>query len=313
MTEDESSSTAGLQRVFYECAVCNQTINFTMEKAVHLERQELKINGLASYIDKHADKAGNDHGVKLFIDPNFHVRTNHELKIEEKKKSAIPMPGLKVTEISSNYPWKTWARLDLELKSEKVKFALNLDREASEKDHTISSKIQTQSTLGLVECSVDAIVHENASVTFQYISLWMQSLCNSLELAASIHIDLVPEVLRYIDTHTYREITPADKKIIAILIDKASILYPKRDTIEMLQKYGPGLTLIELSSAQFTKIAIKLSEFDKFTMRDIQDILKDEMIENAVLEEEVIILALFYLLSMDAFDYKLSYLHQNFD
>lgn len=303
----------GLQRVFYECVECQQTINFTMEKDVHLQRQELKTNGLASYIDVHPDKDGNDHGVKLFIDPNFHVRTNHKLKVEDQKKTAIPMPGFKITDINTSFPWKTWAKLNLDLKAEKLRFQLELDREASSDDHTISSKITTESTLGLIHCNVDAIVHENAAISFQYISQWMQSLCNSLERAAAIHIDLIPEVIRYIDTHTYREITAADETIIAILIDKASILIPNKNTIAMLQKYGPGMDLIELNSVQFTKIAQKLSQYDQFTMRDIQEILKDEIIEDAELEEEVIILALFYALSMDAFDFKLSYLRHDYD
>ncbi len=304
----------GQQRVFYECVVCGQTINFTLEKEVHCRRGELKTNGLASYIDVHADKDGNDHGVKLFIDPNFHVRTNHKLKAEDDKpKSAIPMPGFKTTDINTAYPWRTWGDLTLDLKAEKLRFRLKLDREANTDDHTISSEIVTSSTLGLVDCKVDAIVHENAAVSFQYISQWMQSLCNSLERAASIHVDLIPEVLRYIDTHTYREISSADETIIAILIDKASVLIPNRKTIEMLQKYGPGMDLIELNSVQFTKITTKLSEYEQFAMRDIQDILKDEIIVDAELEEEVIILALFYALSMDAFEFKLSYLRRHFD
>lgn len=302
------------QKVSYMCTKCRQTINFVMARDVHLQRKELEINGLASYIDVHADKEGVDHGLKLFIDPNFHVRTNHELGAKlGKKTSAIPMPGIKTTNLTTNYPWKTWVRLELDLKQENLKFFLELDKSQKDTKNMVSSEINTYSTLRLIECKMEALVHEKATASFHYLSKWMQSLCNSLELAASIHIDLIPEVLRYIDTHSYREITNIDRTIIAILIDKASILVPNKRTIVMLQKYGPGLDLIELSTVQFTKIAKKLSEYERFSMRDIQDILKDEMIVNAELEEEVIVLGLFYLLSMDAFDYHLSYLHHEFE
>lgn len=309
-----SESNQGMKKVSYLCASCGQTINFGMDEKVHLQRQELKISGLASYIDVHEDKNGRSHGLKLFVDPNFHVRTNHKLELnEEKSSSPIPMPGFKTKNLTTNYPWKTWVKLELELKKENLKFFLELGKDAHDREHMVNSEIKTVSSLGLIESKIDAIVHENATISFQYISQWMQSLCNSLELAASIHVDLIPEVLRYIDTHSYREISHLDRVIIAILIDRASILIPNKDTIKMLKKYGPGLDLIGLNSHQFTKIATKLSEFDQFTMRDIQDILKEEIDDDAELEEEIIILALFYLLSMNAFDYKLSYLHKEFE
>ena len=242
------TSIEGMKKVSYLCVTCSQTINFGMDAEVHLARQELKINGLASYIDVHPDKEGKDHGIKMFIDPNFHVRTNHKLepKSAQKKKSLVPMPGFKTTNLNTKYPWKTWAKLELSLNTENIKFFLELDREASTEEHTIKSEIQTTSTLGLVDCKVDAIVGENEFQSFEFIATWMQSLCNSLELAAAIHVDLIPEVLRYIDTHVYRQITKMDETIIAILIDKASILIPNLETFGMLDKFGPGLNLIEV-------------------------------------------------------------------
>ena len=89
------SGNTDIKLVSYLCSSCSQTRNLNIDKVVHLQRRELEINGLASYIDVHARKDGTDpHGSKLFIDRNFHVRTNNALKVKTvaKSASAIPMP-----------------------------------------------------------------------------------------------------------------------------------------------------------------------------------------------------------------------------
>lgn len=300
--------------ISYLCSECGRTRNLNIDKDVHLNRRELTINGLASYIDVHADKNGKArHGQRIFIDKNFHVRTNNVLKVKEaspsvKKTSSgiIPTPGFKTKNLTTKYPWDSWSYLELDLKAEGLKFILELEK--PEEKNIIGSRITTVSELGSVVCNLDAIVKDNAPEVIEYITQWMSSFCNSLELAASIHVDLIPEILRYIDHHVLRRPTFTDNLVIQILIDKASVLIPDKHTMNMISEHGPGMELIGLDQEKLKKIALKLGGFEKIVMVDIQKILVEELEKDKALEEEFIVLALFYLISMDAFDYRLSYL-----
>ena len=303
-----------IRRVGYICVECKQTRSLNIDADVHLKRRELSINGPASYIDVHADKEGNRHGVKLFIDPNFHVRTNNVLKIKREVKlptgpgPSIPMPGMKTKNLTTKFAWSSWSRLELNLKAEGITFVLEVENKNS------SSKIpsvSTSSELGAVTCSADPVVEEDSDEVIEYMDGWLTSLCNSLELASSLHMDLIPEILRYIDHHVHRRITYNDEVIINILVDKAAILIPDKTTMQMVSKYGPAMKLIGLDPVSLGKIATRLSKEDQFSMVDIQKILENEMDKESALEEEVIVLAMFYLISLDAFDYKLSYLQEN--
>lgn len=305
------SSNSDIKQVSYLCSQCGQTRKLNIDRDVHLQRRELEVNGLASYIDVHADKGGTSrHGIKIFIDKNFHVRTNNVLKIKSvaPKTGAIPMPGFKTREISTKYDWNSWLDLELEIKTENLKFVLELDRELEQNQTT--SKITAESELGSVICSIDALTDDPSAETLLNIEGWIKSLVNSLELASAIHVDLIPEILRYIDHHGHRRITYTDEIIVSILIDKSSILIPDQKTMKMIAKYGPAMSLIGLNPEQLSKIADKLCEYDQFSMIDIREILESELEVESELEEEFIVLALFYLISLDAFDYKLSYLQQ---
>ncbi|MHA2502563.1 MAG: hypothetical protein ACXAE3_06830 [Candidatus Kariarchaeaceae archaeon] len=298
-----------IQKVSYLCSECSQTRNLNIDRVVHLQRRELDVNGLASYIDVHAKKDGTDpHGSKLFIDKNFHVRTNNALKVKTaaKSPSAIPMPGMRTTNLTTKYGWSSWTGLELELKSESLKFLL--EHEMDLDDEHIGHTIEITSELGSVVCTIEAVIPENAPEQKEYLAGWMQSFVNKMELASSLHRDLIPEVLRYLDHHVHRRITYLDQTIISILIDRSSILIPDKDTMRMIAKYGPAMSLIGLDPEKLSSIATKLCELDQFSMIDIQHILESELDRDSELEEEFVVLALFYLLSLDAFDYKLSYL-----
>jgi len=305
-----SANTSDIKQVSYLCGECGATRNLNIDKDVHLQRRELEINGLASYIDVHARKDGtNPHGIKLFIDGNFHVRTNNVLKVKtpaKSKPSAIPMPGFKTKNLTTKYDWKSWTKLELEIKTDNLKFVLELDREMD--DSEVGHSMTVSSELGSVICTLDAVIDENSAEMTDYIEGWIQSFVNSIELASSLHRDLIPEVLRYIDHHVHRRITYSDEIIISILIDKSSILIPDQETMTMIAKYGPAMSLIGLDPDKLSTIAMKLTEYDQFSMIDIQKILESEIDQEAELEEEFVVLALFYLISLDAFDYKLSYL-----
>jgi hypothetical protein len=298
--------------VGYICSVCKKQRNLTIDADVHLKRRELTINGLASYIDIHADDSGMRHGSKLFIDPNFHVRTNSAMKVKKELEAhavgpAVPLPGLKTKNLTTKFNWDSWDKLELNLKNENLKFQLDME-EMDDRDGISQVVISTSSELESVSCDVNPSVEDISPESLDYMEGWLRTLCNVIELASSLHIDLVPEILRYIDHHVHRRITYNDEIIMGILVDKAAILIPDKETMKMVARYGPAMKLIGLDPVVLGRIAEKLCEQDQFSMIDIQKILESEITKGTELEEEVIVLALFYLLSLDAFDYKRSIL-----
>jgi hypothetical protein len=298
--------------VGYICGVCKKQRKLTIDADVHLKRRELTINGLASYIDIHTDEAGVRHGSKLFIDPNFHVRTNSAMKVKKELPvhavgPAIPLPGLKTKNLTTKFNWDSWDKLELNLKNENIKFQLDME-EMDDIDSISQVVISTTSELESVSCDVNPSIEDISPESLDYMEGWLRTLCNVIELASSLHVDLVPEILRYIDHHVHRRITYNDEIIMGILVDKAAILIPDKETMKMVARYGPAMKLIGLDPIVLGRIAEKLCEQDQFSMIDIQKILESEITKGTELEEEVIVLALFYLLSLDAFDYKRSIL-----
>ena len=267
--------------VGYICGECKKQRNLTINADVHLKRRELTINGLASYIDIHTDKNGIRHGSKLFIDPNFHVRTNSAIKVKnvapvQTSGPAIPLPGLKTKNLSTKFNWDSWDKLELNLKNENIIFQLDM---VETEELRTSSKvvISTSSELESVSCEVHPSVDDILPESLEYMDGWLRTFCNVIELASSLHIDLVPEILRYIDHHVHRRITYNDETIMGILVDKAAILIPDKDTMNMVARYGPGWKLIGLDPTILGRIAEKLCEQDQFSMTDIQQILKSEI------------------------------------
>ncbi|OLS25092.1 MAG: hypothetical protein HeimC2_19640 [Candidatus Heimdallarchaeota archaeon LC_2] len=310
-----SSRSERIKMVGYICGTCKKQRKLTLNADVHLKRRELSINGLASYIDIHTDSEGKRHGAKLFIDPNFHVRTNSALKLKKPPASSsggpsIPLPGLKTKNLTTRFNWDSWDSLELNLKGENIKFLLEIEDSGTEENRSITI-ISTKSELESVTCEVRPTLEDQSPELLEYMEGWLKKLCDVIELASSLHVEIVPEILRYIDHHVYRRITYNDGIVMSILVDRAAILIPDKKTLKMVANYGPAMKLVGLDPAKLARIAETFCEQDQFSMVDIQKILDSEMAKGAELEEEVIVLSLFYLLSLDAFGYRLSYLSES--
>ncbi|RMG26209.1 MAG: hypothetical protein D6732_21500 [Methanobacteriota archaeon] len=282
-----------------------------MEKDVHLNRHELENNGLASYIDIHTSSPEKSdlHGVRIFVDRNFHVRTNDPINIAEKKKSsiALPIPTRKIKELNTRHKWVSWAKLELESKGSKIKF--NLENRAIIKE--TFTTMNFVSPLGTITLNVvpayDPIENE---AEIANLAGWLQAFIRSMEIASDLHIDLVPEVLRYIDLNCKHPLTKTQEDILSVILDKATILKPYKPSLKIIIESknlvkGPGLTPEDIK-----RISKKILDYDKFTMGDIQRIFEDEILTYSDLEEEIIVLAISQLIQLDAFDYKLSYLKE---
>ncbi len=304
-------NTSSLQEIHYLCGYCKRKRRVYIDREVHLNRHELGSNGLASYIDTHT--SGEDkhdlHGVKIYVDHNFHVRTNDVINIEKKKSTgfALPIPTRKIKELNTRHKWNSWSRLELESKGNKLKFVLENRAESSENN----TQITIESPLDTIVCKVTpASSPEENEILIANMVNWIQAFVKSMELASDLHVDLVPEVLRYIDLNCYSPLTKTEEDILAVLLDKSSVLIPYKPSMDIIINSKANLKVPGLDTNDIKRIAKKLKEYDKFTMADIQEILEDEILNYSELEEEIIVLAISQLIKLDAFDYRMSYVHE---
>lgn len=300
-----------LREISYLCGVCKRQRKVSLEKDVHLNRHELENNGLASYIDIHTSKPESHdlHGVKIFVDRNFHVRTNDPINLAEKKKTAIalPIPTRKIKEMNTRHKWVSWAKLELEAKGSKIKF--NLENRAIIKE-TLAT-MNFISPLGTILCNIipayDPVENETEVAN---LAQWLQAFIRAMEIASDLHIDLVPEILRYIDLNCTKPLTKTQEDIISILLDKATVLIPYKPSLEVIIESKNLIKVPGLNPEDIKRIARKILNFGKFSMAEIQKILEDEILTYSELEEEIIVLAISQLIMLDAFDYKLSFLKE---
>ncbi len=303
--------TSKSKKVSYLCSFCNQTRNLLIDEDVHLNRKELEINGLASYIDAH-EKPGTRtqlHGVKLQIDANFHVRSNDviskEDKIQKRPVNLIPVPKRKIKQLNTRHTWKSWYSLEVSSEGNSIEFALQSPNFSS---MSVEGIISITSPLNTVKCKIipTDFVYENPQF-LQYLTEWLQAFVRSLELAGEIFVDIIPEILRYIDLNIETRITKTQEEILGALIDKSSIflVYPenlKLITNSRLELNKPGLPQKDLK-----RVSEKIISTPTFPLGDIQTLLEDEILTYSPLEEEIIILSLAYLIELGGIDYKLSW------
>ncbi len=300
----------GLKELGYLCSHCKRKRILFLEKDVHLNRHELEQNGLASYIDVHTSKPDTQdiHGMKLYIDANFHVRTNDLISLEQKKNKAnmftLPLPSRKIKELNTRHQWISWYQLEL-VSQGKLKFVL--ENRTTEKPEDL--KMEFESQLGTIKCTViPKFNSERESKSIEHLESWIRCFIRALELASDIHVDLIPEVLRFIDINAAKKLGKIHEDIISILIDKASVLIPYKPSLNLVINSKDSIKAKGIEKGDIVRIAKKLIDIDKFTMNEIQTLLDDEILNYSELEEEIIVLAISQLIQLGALDYKLSYL-----
>jgi len=91
-------------------------------------------------------------------------------------------------------------------------------------------------------------------------------------------------------------------------MDRSAILIPYTDSLEKIARYGETIRVPNADSKDVAKIAAKLSKMKQLKMSDIQSILK-EFMKKGALEEELIVNSLGYLLLIQQFETKLSFVN----
>ncbi len=297
-----------LREVSYLCTHCKQAQRLKIDPDLHLQRREIGINGLATYIDIHGDEE-DVHGVKLSVDANFHVRTNSLIKISRKKQSSaplIPIPGMKIKELNTRHTWHSWMRLELESKGGNIKFVLEND----ETDAKPYKEQEYKSSIGAVTCKIVHVddPYGDSDELMNNTGEWITVFIKYLELAPDLHVDLIPEILKFIDDRAHFPPTYTDETILATLMDRSAILIPYRESLQKIARYGETIRVPSVDSKDVANIAKKLSTLEQVKMSEIQEILREFMREGA-LEEEVIVNALGYFLLIQQFETKLSFVN----
>lgn len=280
---------------------------------MHLQRRELGVNGLASYIDVHSHEDSGLHGVKLSVDANLHVRTNSLIKVQVSDRAtsevavpSIPLPGLKIKELNTRHRWKSWVKMELETQGNYLKFVLENEGVSEDQNYQTHEYLSPLKTVKCVVSHRKDVV--DSELLMQNTAGWIKSFLKYLELASDLFVDLIPEILQYIDENTFNPISSTDEEIIGILMDRAALLIPYKEGLMSVGKYGGAINIANIEPSALARVASTLGQLETIRMADIQSILEEEMIVGAELEEEVIVFSLAYLIHLDMFDHKHSFL-----
>lgn len=295
-----------LQPLQYLCTVCNDTRNLFVNSKVHLNRRELKINGLASYIDIHFDPLGrNKHGAELSIDGNFHVRGFSIMQVKEPaKKSLVPSPITKKTQKTISSSWRSWNSLNLNLKTKGLELKLITENKV---DNKLEKNISISSELGTVICDLIIDLNPTSVGKIDHIKEWISTFINFIESASSLWIDNLSNLLLFIDKYAYRRINQVDVPFMKAMLDDSAIIKPHELTIKVMTRYVKTMDLRGSSKEILQIIVDYLAQFDEIPLirafNEINIRVKNEF------KDETNLLEYYYQLFLhDSIDYFLSYL-----
>lgn len=221
------------RRVSYLCVGCKTRRSVIVDQNLHLDREELKINGLAPYIDIHTDYDGKmqeEHGIKLFIDSNFHARSNDLLSTGKPKGKGIPglpSPSMSIQSKKLMYPSISWNSLELSSKQHNLGFfVINTEPTTDQIDSDI---IEMSSKLGTVTANINFRQSKLSESELENSRKWIRVLLDWIETTAALNSKLVPSIIRYIDTHNEGGPSIVDQLAIPILLDNSAKIRLKED------------------------------------------------------------------------------------
>lgn len=295
------------QNINYLCDFCQQTRNLILDREVHQNRRMLKINGLAPYVDIHYNKEGRGrHGTRIFVDPNFDVRTIENIQkkklVEDAKPSIIPLPSMKKKVVQLTGDWESWMMLHLELPTSDKEIIL-MSKENKSISKFLEKQINVKSDLATVNCKSTVRINELTMDTLKFISEWLTSLCNIIESTSSLNNEMVSFILKYIDTRTHRRITIHDTEFITAIVDSSAIIIPDKKILSQIIKYGKGIEFSNIHAEYLIQIANLIILSEQFYF--INEITQLTNIMNLANFEEIqLIFYIYHLFLLQAFKYR---------
>ncbi|MDH5403346.1 MAG: hypothetical protein OEZ01_09040 [Candidatus Heimdallarchaeota archaeon] len=307
------------RRVSYLCKGCKITRSVIVDQSIHLEREELKENGLASYIDIHENiriDASDEHGVKLFVDHNFQVRSNDLLQGRQELKQnllGLPTPQMKL----SKYKILTYTN--------SINSILLTSRQHNLEIYTISNNpssdennpIVINSPLGAIIIQVTFKTSNLTDLEQNSIIEWLKILTEWVESTANLNIKMMGSIINYIDKQGIVTPDVVDQLVLPIVLDSTSRLQLLNKDL-IVERIMGNTAKIALTRGYFTpskdvdyETMFLIS--DQFQNKGFVRIKKvvDNIYDNAIEKEtalETFLILLFELMNEDLIKYKVSYL-----
>ncbi|MHA2249560.1 MAG: hypothetical protein ACXAD7_04310 [Candidatus Kariarchaeaceae archaeon] len=314
------------RRVSYLCSSCNTKRDVIVDQSMHLSREELKKNGLASYIDIHEDfntEREGEHGTKLFVDTHFHVRSNHpmvKVKNIQASQQTKKLPGLPLPKVSINnqkilYNSISWNSLEISSQTHNIGFFL-INPEPSQ--------FATDNRVINVNSPLDTV---NAKITFQESKLsrdflknsleWISNLVKWIELTASLNIVIVPSVLFYIDIHHVRAPSVSDELVLSIMIDASAQILLRHFEENLEDIIGIESNFPYKKDSYFPLLGLNMEAFkfvsSQLELREYQNIITivHKLQDLSTVPEQYVstfVHLFFDLFRNNSLDYRVSYL-----
>ncbi len=230
MVEIQDEPKRKFRLVSYLCAQCRVKRDLVVDQQKHLSRRELTLNGLAPYIDIHEntkDPELPEHGMQIFVDFNFQVRSNNPMIKKARTPNKMSIPGLPTPSIDINqtkmsYKSQSWNSLNLSSQVHNMGlFIINQDPTLTPEDGFISD---FESQLKSVSIKVN---YRTSLLTEEFIYMshqWLMLLAKWIELTASLNTILIPRLLIYIDQNVAKAPDESDELSISILMDASAAI-----------------------------------------------------------------------------------------
>ena len=309
----------------YICNSCGARRSVNLDKRVHQNRQDLKIQGLASYIDIHSnqDVPGADHGVRLFIDPNYQVRSNDPIRIKEavrNKKGGLPSP--KIRAIKKTFKTELFACKSLKLVSKSHNMEIIVENTIEELNLKKSGIIDLASNYETVNLKIEYIESEMSAESVLHLIQWGKILLYWIEFTGRFQYNFVSPILKIIDQNFTRPPTVTDELYISILLDAHATIYALNTEIDLNSVIsGSVITFPAFDEKDSFK---EITGLDIDVLSSVSERLKSgEYIDLSVLNEEIeqtnpeelwndardsLVQLLVELIRVDAIGFSVSYL-----
>ncbi len=307
---------AKLLHVSYICEVCNKQRYLLIDKTVHLNRGELKNNGLATYIDIHTvPLTQNEHGVIVAIDEHFIVRSNSSIDTNFKKvTSSIPFPGIQSEQNFKiyNYPYDANCWKNLIMISYFDSFKIIMENTNFTGNW---ANVEYKSPMETSKIEIQYITDKINNEYLKRLGDWILLLLKWSELTADVNSTILPYLFKYIDRALTKPPTILDELTLSILLDKNAKIR-LREHIELseskLFKYNDN----EQASAIYEVTGIDLEIYRKIIdMLDNENIINIPTIiqrfedeGNTNISLDTFLFTIFDLMQNDQLEYQVSYL-----
>ncbi len=211
----------------YVCNSCGARRSINLDSRVHQNRRDLKIQGLASYIDIHIDqkKTGRDHGVRLFIDPQYNVRSNDVIRIRKTEKRSTGLPSPKLTPILKKFSTELFSCKSLQLESKHHNIKIVVNNSIEELANKKTGVIELASDYETVNLKIEYLESEVSAESTLYLIQWGKILLHWVEFTGRFQYNFVAPLLRIIDQNFVRPPTVTDELVISILLDAHATIY----------------------------------------------------------------------------------------